>query len=226
METTPSRSNQSRLDNRERNPPKTWKRLDSQPTPPQAPEILISLLSPLKTHSLPKFAGTIPLPFTFQQTSLLPVRGETTKQVLIYLGASQIYISTISSIQRTCWSGHMLTVFYFMSTQYVGKIVRITKQDNIEFKDLKGFVTAMYDRNWWLGCVLDKSPDSEEIKVTLLEPKGLSPSFYYPSHPDILVLKYSDVLSLVDPITYTGRTYKLSKIEMENVSNISAKKIS
>ena len=34
-----------------------------------------------------------------------------------------------------------------VSTQYEGKIVRITKHDNIEFKDLKGFVTAMYDRN-------------------------------------------------------------------------------
>ena len=69
-------------------------------------------------------------------------------------------------------------------------------------------------------------PDSEEIEVTFLGPKGPSPSFYYPSHPDILVLKYSHVLSLVDPITDSGRTYKLSKIEMENASNILAKKIS
>ena len=104
-----------------------------------------------------------------------------------------------------------------MSTQYEGKIVRITKDDNIEFKELKGFVTAMYDRNWWLGYVLDKYPDNEGIKVTFLGPKGQSPSFYYLSHPDILVLKYSDVLGLVDPIRDTGRTYKLSKIEMENV---------
>ena len=36
---------------------------------------------------------------------------------------------------------------------------------------------------------------------------------------------YSDVLSLADPITNTGRTYKLSKIEMENTSNILAKKV-
>ena len=63
----------------------------------------------------------------------------------------------------------------------------------------------------------------EEIKVTFLGPKELSPAFYYPSHPDILVLKYFDVLSLVDPITDTGRTYKLSKIKMEN-ANILAKK--
>ena len=34
-------------------------------------------------------------------------------------------------------------------TQSEGKIVRITKHDNIEFKDHKGFITAMYDRNWW-----------------------------------------------------------------------------
>ena len=111
-----------------------------------------------------------------------------------------------------------------VSTLYEGKIVRITKHNNIEFKDLNGFVTAMHNRNWWFGCVLDKYPDSEEIKVTFLGPKGPYPSFY-PSHPDILVLKYSDVLTLVDPIIVTVRTYKLSKTEMENASNILEKKI-
>ncbi len=34
-----------------------------------------------------------------------------------------------------------------LSTQYEGKILRIIKHDNIEFKDLKGFVPAMYGRN-------------------------------------------------------------------------------
>ena len=58
-----------------------------------------------------------------------------------------------------------------VSIQYEGKVVRITKHDNIEFKDLKGLVTAMYDRNWWLGCVLDKYPDSEEIKVIFFRTK-------------------------------------------------------
>ena len=61
-----------------------------------------------------------------------------------------------------------------VSTQYEGKIVGTTKHDNIEFNDFKGFVTAIYERKWWSGCVLDRYPDSEEIKVTFLGPKRLS----------------------------------------------------
>ena len=112
-----------------------------------------------------------------------------------------------------------------VSTQNEGKIVQITKQNNTEFEDIKGFVTAIYDRNWWLGCVLDKYPDNGEVKLTFLQPKGPSPSFCYPSHPDISILKYSDILSLVDPITDTGRTYKLSKSEMDNASKNLKKRI-
>ena len=86
------------------------------------------------------------------------------------------------------------------------KEYRITKHDNIEFKDFKGFATEMYERKWWLGCELDKYPDNEEIKLIFLQSKQSSLSFYYQSYSDILVLKYSDILNLVDPITDIGKT--------------------
>ena len=112
-----------------------------------------------------------------------------------------------------------------VSTQNKGRIIRITKQNNMEFEDINVFVTAIHDRNWRLGCVLEKYPDNGEMKLTLLQPNGPSPSLYYPSHPNILIFKYSNILSSVDPITETGRTYKLSENEMKNASNILERKI-
>lgn len=54
---------------------------------------------------------------------------------------------------------------------------------------------------------------------------GASPSFCYPLYPDTLILNI-DILSLIDPITDTGRTCKLLKIEIEKPSNILGKRIS
>ena len=108
-----------------------------------------------------------------------------------------------------------------------GRLVRISREkENIEFKDINGFITFVHDRHWWLGCVLKKYPDNGKVKVTVLRPEGPSPSFCYPSHPKILLLEVTDILSSVDPITETGRTYKLSKDEMKNASIIYEKKIS
>ena len=108
-----------------------------------------------------------------------------------------------------------------------GRLVRISREkENIDFKDVNGFITFVYDRHWWLGCMLKKYPDNGKVKVTVLQPEGPSPSFCYPSPPKILLLEKSDILSSVDPITETGRTYKLSKDEMKNASIISEKEIS
>ena len=74
--------------------------------------------------------------------------------------------------------------------------------------------------------MLKKYPDNGKVEVTVLQPEGPSPSFCYPSHPKILLLEKSDILSSVDPITETGRTYKLSKDEMKIASIISEKEIS
>ena len=106
-----------------------------------------------------------------------------------------------------------------------GRLVRITKE-NIDFQNINGFVTLIHDRHWWLGCVLEKYPDNGKVKLTVLQPKGPSPSFCYPSHPNIFLLEKADILSSVDPITETGRTYKLSKSEMKNASITLKKKIS
>ena len=47
-------------------------------------------------------------------------------------------------------------------------------------------------------------PDSGEVEVRFLEPRGSSRSFKFPTLADILVIGHDDVLTVVNPTTATG----------------------
>lgn len=82
---------------------------------------------------------------------------------------------------------------------------------SIEYGKISGFVTTMNDDFWWLGCVLGKNDESQEVTINFLHPRGLSPSFFYPNKPDVLNVHPKTILLKVNPITETGRVYKLSE---------------
>ncbi len=67
-----------------------------------------------------------------------------------------------------------------------------------------GFVTCLYDGNWWLACVLgvcnDISASSRSVK--------------YPEPHNIHTIPMDGILTLVDPRTRSGRVYSLTKKEM------------
>ena len=50
-------------------------------------------------------------------------------------------------------------------------------------------------------------PEMQEVTLSFLHPRGPSRSFVYPHKADILTVHISDILTLVEPTTYTGRTY-------------------
>lgn len=108
----------------------------------------------------------------------------------------------------------------FVSNMTNSRTVRASKQTSFSFDDIKGFVTAVYNEKWYLGCVLETYPESMEVKVTFLEPSGPSPSFKYPSKSDILTVPQSKILSMVDPRTITGRTYQLSEKESDKACRL------
>lgn len=93
-----------------------------------------------------------------------------------------------------------------------------TSDEDINSKNMVGFVICRYSEHWWLGCVLHVNEETEEIKVSFLEPHGPSPSFKYPQTPDILIVHTSDILLKVDPTTATGRVYNLTEAETVKAS--------
>lgn len=98
------------------------------------------------------------------------------------------------------------------------KVKVLQKTTDIQFEDVKGFVTAMYDNKWWLACVLETYVETLEVKLYFLRPNGPSTSFHYPRNPDILVIPYSDILTVADPMTTTGRIYKITEDTMNEAS--------
>jgi hypothetical protein len=108
--------------------------------------------------------------------------------------------------------GILNTKMYSASNYKENHVISVLK-DMIELKDIKGFVTCMYDTFWWLGCVLSVSEESNDVKVSFLHPHGPSASYMYPATPHILRLPQSAILAKVSPNTATGHTYTLTTEE-------------
>ena len=88
----------------------------------------------------------------------------------------------------------------------------------VEDSQVQGYIAVEYDKKWWVAHVVEVYPESHEVKVTFLHPHGPNPSFFYPRHAEILVIDVSDILTRLDPKTSTGRTYALSKDEIQRVT--------
>ena len=86
-------------------------------------------------------------------------------------------------------------------------------QESSNVAAMNGYVTVVYGCNWWLACVKESIPDNHEVKVTFLHPHGPSSSYTFPEPPDVLTIDCQDVLTMVEPVTATGRTYSISENE-------------
>ncbi|KAK6180046.1 hypothetical protein SNE40_012265 [Patella caerulea] len=84
--------------------------------------------------------------------------------------------------------------------------------------NLAGYVTVQYDSKWWLASILESLPSEREVKVNFLHPNGPSNNFFFPDIEDQYIIDSRDILVPVNPKTATGRTYTLSKKEI-NATN-------
>lgn len=96
--------------------------------------------------------------------------------------------------------------------------------DDVPSEQISGYVACAYDSKWWVACVLSKNDSEKEVSVSFLYPSGPAPSFAYPRRPDTLTVPQNFIICNINPITETGRTYKLSAEEMTKASQILLKK--
>jgi hypothetical protein len=110
-------------------------------------------------------------------------------------------------------SRHLVAVkLYSNSGEYKEEKV-VKDEGELELDGLSGFVTCVYENEWWLGCILSVDPENAEVKITFLHPHGPARSYRYPSIPDILSVPIPDLLARVSPYTATGRTYTITQKE-------------
>ena len=101
------------------------------------------------------------------------------------------------------------------SNSSVAKEERVTHLSKMEIAidEIKGFVTAVYENEWWLGCVLQVNQDDKTISINILIPHGPSQSYKYPAEERVIMVSTDNILTKVDPRTSYGRIYTISKEE-------------
>lgn len=95
----------------------------------------------------------------------------------------------------------------------------VSKSPNkLKLKDISGYVTVVYEGNWWLGYVLQKNKELDEVKITFLHPSGPSKSFKYPRNANVLWVSVVNVIRKVNPVTPTRRNYVLQKKDLHQTN--------
>lgn len=82
---------------------------------------------------------------------------------------------------------------------------------SLSISAISGYVTVAYDGSCWLGYVLSISSQDHNITLTFLHPCIPAASFSYPHREDVLEVDPSDVFTIVQPSTITGRRYTLTR---------------
>lgn len=123
-------------------------------------------------------------------------------------------------IPSSCGEKIYAKAFSFSSSSTNYRV--ISSEETLKFKDMNGYVISIYNERWWLSYVLEKNEEVNEVKVTFLHPPGPSPSFSFPSTPDVLCIPYSDIIYKTNPITPTGRgrAYTLPVDEKKKIAQI------
>jgi len=71
----------------------------------------------------------------------------------------------------------------------------------------------MYERKWWLACILQVHQDDRKVSINILIPNGPSPSYKYPTKQTVVLVSIDDILTKLDPRTSYGRIYTILKEE-------------
>ena len=95
---------------------------------------------------------------------------------------------------------------------------------HIQITAITGYVTVNYNGSCWLGYAKSVDHLEQTVTVMFLHPCIPSPSFIYPSPHDIMDVDPSDILSKVNPVTATGRTYTLTKKEILEATRLLAER--
>ena len=87
-------------------------------------------------------------------------------------------------------------------------------EEALPLSALKRYVTVAYEGSCWLGYVVKVDINARLVEVNFLHPKLPAQSYVYPRHQDILEVDPTDILTLVNPSTATGRRYFLTEKEI------------
>ena len=115
-------------------------------------------------------------------------------------------------------SRHLIAAKLYSNSDDFKEEKVVKDEGELELDGLSGYVTCVYESEWWLACVLSVDSDNAEVRLTFLHPHGPTSSYRYPVIPDILSVPVSDLLCRVSPRTVTGRTYTITQKESREVT--------
>ena len=83
-------------------------------------------------------------------------------------------------------SRHLVVVKLYSNSRDCKEEKVVKDEGELGLDGLSGYVTCVYESEWWLACVLSVDSENAEVKLNFLHPYGPTSSYRYPAIPDIL----------------------------------------
>ena len=78
-------------------------------------------------------------------------------------------------------------------------------------------VACTYDQFWWIGLVDHIDEANKDVKVKFLHPHGPAKPFCWPNHEDVCWVPFTNIITILNAPTTSGRVYQITDEEYENM---------
>lgn len=99
------------------------------------------------------------------------------------------------------------------------KFSKLTIDNDVLSPSISSYVAVIYDSQWWIGIVIDKSDDNMECKIKFMHPNGPSKFYMWPQREDVCLLPNKNIIKLINIPETCGSARKYS-IDQKDVNEI------
>ena len=80
------------------------------------------------------------------------------------------------------------------------------------------FVCVIYDAEWYIGCIMERSDEHEDIMVRFMS-RARENTFFWPQRDDVCWLPFTNVICRLPPPTLSGSSARQYRYEDAQVLN-------
>ena len=189
--------------------------------------------------------------------SVLPVAGTMRMHAAVPVGTNRIAIREKSCKCPECLEDVTTSTCDGWTIHTIRKVQEVMTEDNIDHNhnqeqienreevsnegqmipsqsqwatvnaEVGNFVACVYEKQWYVGRVVDKDIEEEEFKVQFMVKAGRDENVFKWPHPqDELWIPDTSVLRVIDDPQPSGRTKRMFKVEgFEEIENIFKKSL-
>ena len=85
------------------------------------------------------------------------------------------------------------------------------------------YVACIYDQRWYVGCIMERSEDQQDVKIEFMNRKDKTVSWPVDTRRERSWIPFHDVILLIEPPLlqgHTGRMYRIVEADYVKITSL------